>query len=91
MEVAKRYLGILSIVNDLGLTDRNIDVLSYLIFNEYDTKEMSTALGVSKNVVYNLVWKMQQMGLVDKNKNILDSLKANFTNLKILVNIGINR
>ena len=72
-DVAKLYFGILSAINNLRLTDREINVLAYIANVGLDSKE-KRKLFCDENdttlpTIYNVVSKLKKMGMVTKTKS----------------------
>jgi Fe2+ or Zn2+ uptake regulation protein len=70
--VAERYFRILSAINNLRLTDREINVLAYIANEGLDTKvkreEFCRMNETTLATIYNVVSKLKKMGMVTKNK-----------------------
>jgi len=72
-DVAERYFRVLSAVNNLGLTDREINVLAYISNEGFDTRgkrdEFCRINETTLATIYNVVSKLKKMGMVTKTKS----------------------
>jgi DNA-binding MarR family transcriptional regulator len=70
--VAKLYFGILSAINNLRLTDREINVLAYIANVGLDTKQKREDFckinDTTLPTIYNVVSKLKKMGMVTKTR-----------------------
>lgn len=73
-ERAEMYYGVLSLVNNLGLTEREIQLIAFTairgnitnvnVINEFCKKHNS-----SYNTIKNIVWKLKRYGIFTKQNN----------------------
>lgn len=71
-DVAERYFRILSAINNLGLTDREVNLLAYIANNGLEDKEdFCKRYDTTVATIYNVVSKLKKMGLVVKNKGVV--------------------
>lgn len=71
-DVAERYFRILSAINNLHLTDREVNVLAYLANEGLNTREKRKEFCRIKKTtlatIYNVVSKLKKMGMVTKTR-----------------------
>lgn len=72
--VAERYFRILSAINELHLTDREVNVLAYIANEGFDTKEKREEFckmnETTLATIYNVVFKLKKRGMVTKVKGV---------------------
>lgn len=72
-DVAERYFRVLSAVNNLGLTDREINVLAYISNEGFDTRgkrdEFCRINETTLATIYNVVSRLKKLGMVTKTKS----------------------
>lgn len=72
-DVAERYFRILSAINNLGLTDREINLLAYIANNgltdRQSREEFCKKYNTTLASIYNVVSNLKKMGMVTKDKD----------------------
>lgn len=66
-ERAFLYYSLLSTANKLGLSDRHIQLLSYLSTNPFDKKEFMEKYNISEPYVNNIVHKLKKINILVKD------------------------
>lgn len=73
-ERAEMYYGVLSLVNNLGLTEREIQLIAFTairgnITNANVRNEFCKKYNSSYNTIKNIVWKLKRYGIFTKQNN----------------------
>ena len=73
-ERAEMYYGVLSLVNNLGLTEREIQLIAFTairgnITNANVRSEFCKKHNSSYNTIKNIVWKLKKYGIFTKQNN----------------------
>lgn len=92
-EKAERYFQMVSVVNDLRLTERDVQFISFLAVNtEFQKREFCEKYNTSMATVGNIIHKLKKLKILRKENSKLiihSSLSLNFDN-DITLNITLN-
>lgn len=98
IELAKRYYGLIFLLNGINITDRELDLVSFSAINGTIStppvrEEFMKVYDISKAHVYNLTAKLQKMSILIKDKDnkirINNSIYPDFSNKELVMVIKL--